>query len=311
MKVLTTGGTGFVGRVVVRFLVSSGHDVRLALRSAATARRVDSLLVGDIGPSTDWRTALAGVDAVVHLAARAHVMRDHAGAAALFRRTNTEGTLQLARAAADAGVRRLVFLSTIKVNGEATVGRPFRADDEPRPVDPYGRSKLEAELGLQRIAGLEPVVIRPPLVHGPGAKGNLARFCRLAQSGWPVPLGGIRNRRDLVGVENLASLILRCLEHPAAAGRTFLVSDGEPLSTPQLYRTIAEAMGRPARMISVPVGLMRTFARLTGMSAEIDRLTQSLELDISSTRQLLDWSPPVSAAAGIAKMAQAYVSRQS
>lgn len=311
MRVLVTGGTGFVGRAVVRSLVAVGHDVRLALRSTAPAMGFDSLLVGELGPSTDWQIALEGVDAVVHLAARVHVMHDDAGAAEEFRRTNTEGTLRLARASADAGIRRFVFVSTIKVNGEATDGRPFRADDEPRPVDPYGRSKLEAELGLQRIAGLESVVIRPPLVHGPGAKGNLARFCRLARSGWPVPLGGIHNRRDLVGVENLASLILRCLEHPAAAGRTFLVSDGEPLSTRQLYRLIAEAMGRPARLVSVPVGLMRIAARLAGMSGEVDRLTQSLELDITPTRELLDWSPPVPAAAGIATMAQAYVSSRS
>lgn len=311
MKVLVTGGTGFVGRVVVQSLVSVGHDVRLALRRAAPAQPCDSLLVGDLGPSTDWRIALEGVDAVVHLAARVHVMHDHADAAEEFRRTNTEGTLRLARAAADAGVRRFVFVSTIKVNGESTSERPFRADDESRPVDAYGRSKLEAELGLRQITGLETIVIRPPLVHGPGAKGNLARFCRLAQSGLPVPFGGIRNRRDLVGVNNLASLILRSLEHPAAGGRTFLVSDGEPLSTPQLYSTIAEAMGRPVRMVSVPVGLMRKVARLAGMSSEVDRLTQSLELDISPTRALLDWSPPVSAAAGIAEMARAYLSGQS
>jgi nucleoside-diphosphate-sugar epimerase len=306
MRILVTGGTGFVGRVAVQTLAAAGHGIRLALRRDLPALPFESVPVGDVGPSTDWTRALRGVDAVVHLAARVHVMRDHAGGAEEFRRTNTEGTLKLARSAAEAGARRFLFVSTIKVNGEMTTDRPFRADDEPRPVDPYGRSKAEAELGLRHIPGLEAVVIRPPLVHGPGAKGNLARFCRLARQGWPVPLAGIHNRRDLVGVDNLASLILRCLEYPAAAGGTFLVSDGEALSTPRLYRTIAEALGRPARMLHLPAGLMRAGARLVGMSGEVDRLTQSLELDIEPTRERLEWTPPVSAAVGIARMARAY-----
>jgi nucleoside-diphosphate-sugar epimerase len=246
------------------------------------------------------------MDAAVHLAARVHVMRDHAGGADDFHRTNTEGTLQLARAAADAGARRFVFLSTIKVIGESTIDRAFFADDEPRAVDFYAQSKLAAERGLRQIAGLDPVIIRPPLVHGPGAKGNLARFCRLAQLGLPVPFAGIDNRRDLVGVANLASLIERCVSHPAAAGQVFLASDGQALSTPQLYRTIAVAMGRPARMVNVPVGLMRAMAGPIGFSGEVDRLTQSLELDITKTRDLLGWQPPVSAAVGIAEMARAY-----
>jgi nucleoside-diphosphate-sugar epimerase len=251
------------------------------------------------------------VDGVVHLAARVHVMRDHADGDEEFRRVNTEGTLRLARAAAAAGTKRFVFLSSIKVNGEATAGQPFRADDEPRPGDAYARSKYAAERGLLEIAGIEPVIIRPPLVHGPGAKGNLARFCRLARSGWPVPLGGISNRRDFVGVENLANLIERCIWHPAAAGQIFLVADGEPLSTPELYRLIAEALGRPARMVKVPAAMMRALARPLGFGAEMDRLTQSLELDIGKTRDLLGWEPPVSAATGIADMARAFAGRTS
>jgi UDP-glucose 4-epimerase len=263
-------------------------------------------VVGDVGPATNWDRSLDGIDAVVHLAGRAHVMRDGADGADLFRRTNTEGTLHLAKAAARAGARRFVFVSTIKVNGEATSGRPFRADDAPGAIDPYGRSKLEAEIGLRQIPGLDPVIIRPPLVHGPGAKGNLARFCRLAVSGLPVPFSGIHNRRDLVGVANLSSLIECCLTHAEAPGETFLVSDAEPLSTPQLYGMICASLGRPARMFRSPVGLMRTLARPVGLAAEIDRLIQSLELDITKTRKMLDWQPPVAAAAGIADMARAF-----
>jgi nucleoside-diphosphate-sugar epimerase len=305
MKILVTGGTGFVGRVAVQTLEAAGYSVRLALRTAQPGLPHDTVVVGNFGPATEWQRALAGVDAVVHLAARVHVMRDHSGGADEFRRTNTEGTLELARAAATAGARRFVFVSTIKVNGEATTVQPFRADDAPHASDPYSQSKLAAEIGLRQISGLEPVIIRPPLVHGPGATGNLARFCRLARSGLPVPFAGIDNRRDFVGVLNLASLIERCVCHPAAARQVFLVSDGEALSTPELYRTIAAAMDRPARMVKLPVALMRVLARSIGASGEIDRLTQSLELDIAKTRELLGWQPPVPAAAGIAAMARA------
>ena len=311
MKILLTGATGFVGRVAARTLESRGHSVRAALRAPRTGLTFESVVVGEVGPETDWSRALEGVETVVHLAARVHVMRDDADGVIEFERVNTEGTLHLARAAAVAGARRFVFVSSIKVNGEATTGRPFRADDEPHPGDAYARSKYAAERGLLEIGGIEPVIIRPPLVHGPGAKGNLARFCRLARSGWPVPLGGISNRRDLVGVENLANLIERCVWHPAAAGQVFLASDGEALSTPELYRLIAEALGRQARMVKVPVTLMRALAGPLGLGAEIDRLTESLELDITKTRELLGWEPPVSAAAGIADMARAFASRSS
>ena len=307
MKVLVTGATGFVGLVTARMLESRGHSVRAALRAPRTGLAFESVVVGDVGPETDWRRSLEDVDVVVHLAARVHVMRGQAAEALEFQRMNTDGTLNLAGAAAVAGARRCVFVSSIKVNGEATIGHPFRADDEPHPGDAYARSKYAAERGLIEIGGIEPVIIRPPLVHGPGAKGNLARLCQLAQSGWPVPLGGISNRRDLVGVQNLANLIERCIWHPGAAGQVFLASDGEALSTPELYRLIAEALGRPARMFRVPVALVRALARPLGFGAEIDRLTQSLELDITKTRELLGWEPSVSAADGIADMARAFV----
>lgn len=308
MKILVTGASGFVGRIAVEALLTAGHSVRAAVRAPQPGLPVETVVVGGLDPATDWSVALDGVQAVVHLAARVHVMRDHLGSADEFRRTNTEGTLQIARAAAKSGARRFVFVSSIKVNGEATNDCPFRADDDPHVIDAYGRSKLEAEIGLSQIAGLEPVIIRPPLVHGPGAKGNLARLCRLAQSGLPVPFDGISNRRDIVGVANLANLIERCLWHPAAPRQVFLVSDGQPLSTAQLFRLIAAAIGRPARVFNVPVELMRVIARPIGMSEELDRLTQSLEVDITKTREMLGWSPPVSTATGIEEMARAFVS---
>lgn len=305
MRVLVTGGTGFVGRRVVQELQDAGHSVRLACRAEPTSAQVSAIRIGSIGPDTDWHRALEGMDAVVHLAARVHVMRDDRRGGDEFRRINTEGTLRLARAAAQAGARRFVFMSSIKVNGEFTTGRPFSANDHPRACDDYAQSKLAAEHGLWKLSGLEPVVIRPPLVHGPGAKGNLARLCRLAGAGLPVPLGGMDNRRDLVGIANLAGLVERCLVHPAAAGELFLVSDGEPLSTTRLYELIAAALGRPARLFHVPVPVMHALARPLGLTGEIKRLTQSLELDIGKTRQLLEWQPRVSAAEGIAEMARA------
>jgi nucleoside-diphosphate-sugar epimerase len=306
LKVLVTGASGFVGRVAVPRLVAAGHEVRVALRGPVPDPPSGSILVGEIGPDTEWRPALEGMDAVLHLAARVHVMRDRAGGDGDFMRTNAEGTLQLAHAAAQAGATRFVFVSTIKVNGEATADRPFRADDVPAPCDAYGRSKLAAEVGLREIGGLDVAIVRPPLVHGPGAKGNLGRFCRLARAGLPVPLAGIENRRDLVGVENLADLLERCLWHPAAPGQVYLAADGEPLSTPQLYRVIATAIGRVPRMFRVPVPLMRAAGRAIGLGAEIDRLTQSLEVDVGKTRDLLGWQPPRTVVEGLTGMARAF-----
>lgn len=305
MRVLVTGGTGFVGRRVVPMLQQAGHSVRLACRAGGGGAAVPSVLIDSIDPDTDWGEALESMDAVVHLAARVHVMRDDAAGAEQLRRTNAAGTLRLARAAADAGVRRFVFISTIKVNGEATTDRPFSADDEPRAEDPYAASKLAAEQGLLQLAGLESVIIRPPLVHGPGAKGNLARLCRLAQLGVPVPFAGIENRRDLIGVANLASLVECCMRHPQAAGQVFLASDAEALSTPELFRAIAKGLGRPARMFGVPVKLLRALARPVGLTGEMNRLTQSLEIDISKTREVLGWHPHVPLRVGIEEMARA------
>ena len=212
----------------------------------------------DIGPDTDWRAALAGIDAIVHLAARAHVLRDSsADAHALYRAVNTLGALRLAEAAAAAGVRRFVFLSSVRVHGERSTGAPFTEASPLVAQDPYGRSKAEAERGLAALAAagrLEPVILRPPLVYGPGARGNFARLVRLVARGVPLPLGAVRNRRSLIFVGNLVDAIVRSLDDPAAAGETFMVSDGEDVSTPELVRRIARALGKPARLVPVPAG---------------------------------------------------------
>lgn len=306
MKVLVTGGTGFVGQATVAALAKAGHAVRVAVRTARPGVAAETVVTGDIGPTTNWVRALEGVDAVVHLAGKAHSLRYTNDGARQFHVVNAEGTLKLAGDAAAAGVRRFVFASTVKVNGESTNGRPFSADDEPRPVGPYSQSKFEAERGLQQIGGLDWVIIRPPLVHGPGAKGNLARMCRLSMSGLPVPFAGIDNRRDLVGVKNLASLIERCVTHSAAPRQVYLVSDSEPLSTGQLYRMICDSLGRPTRMFAVPFGFMHLASRLAGLSEEFHRLTQSLELDIEKTKSQLSWQPTVAIADGVAEMARQY-----
>lgn len=306
MKVLVTGSTGFVGRAVVRRLVSGGHEVREVLRRPVGTSSQQTVVVGDICGSTQWAEALEDVGAVVHLAARVHVMKDTTDGARQFAATNTEGTLRLADAMRQAGVRRMVFMSTIKVNGEGTDGIPFRASDPPAPADPYAVSKYEAERGLLSRSGLEPVIIRPPLVYGPGVKGNLARFCRLAELGMPVPFGAIDNRRDLVGVDNLADLVATCVSHPGAARQVFLAADGVSLSTPRLYTMIAESMGRPARMMRVSPGLLNRVGGWLGLGAEMQRLTGSLEIDLSPTRTALNWSPLVAPEVGIAAMTSAY-----
>ena len=273
--------------------------------------RFEIAQIRDIGPDTDWSFALRNVDAVLHLAGRVHVMRAKSQTVDEFHRINTQGTLALARQAAAQGVRRLVFVSSIKVNGQSTTGQPFHHDDVPVPSDDYARSKLEAERGLQRIEGIETVIVRPPMVYGPGVRGNLARLCRLVQLGIPLPFGAIHNRRDLVSLDNLLDLVTSCLEHPAAAGQTFLVSDGSALSTPQLCKEIAKAMDRRARIVSVTVSLLRFVGRLLGRAAEIERLTESLEIDLSHTQNVLGWKPEHGIQEGLLQMVGAYLGQRS
>jgi len=310
--VCVTGASGFVGDALCGEFHARGFGVRGAVRSlhsSISASGVQPVSVGNLDAATDWSSALAGVECVIHCAARAHVMHEtEADALAAYRSVNVEGSRRLAEQAVASGVRRLVYLSSVKVNGEQTAfGAPFLFSDAPAPEDPYGVSKWEAEQALWAVAantGLEVVVVRPPLVYGPGAKGNLARLLKLVRSGVPLPLGAVQNQRSLIGLDNLVDLLIRCVYHPAAAGQTLLVSDGEDVSTPDLLRHMAAGLGRSARLLPVPVPLLRLAGRALGKQAEMDRLVGSLQIDCRHTRELLEWTLPVSVAEGIRRMVQ-------
>lgn len=306
--VLVTGATGFVGRACVTKLCLAGHPVRRSLqRASVRASGAEDVVVGDLSVAPDWSAALRGVDTVVHLAARVHVMREkQPDALPAFRAANVEATRQLAERAAQTGVRRIVFLSSVKVNGEATSGRAFTEEDPPHPEDPYGISKREAEDALRDIAtrtGLEVVILRPPLVYGPGVKANFLRMLRWVDRGIPLPFASVTNRRSLVYVGNLADAIVKCLEHPAAAGETFLVDDGEPVSTAQLLREIGAALDHPARLLPVPPALLRVAATLIGRGDDAARLLGDLVLDGSHLRCTLGWQPPYTRQEGLAATA--------
>ncbi len=306
---LVTGATGFVGRAFVALARSRGTDVVAAVRApgAALPPGVRAAVIGDLSGQVDWSAALEGVDAVVHLAARVHMMRDASpDPAGDYRRVNVDATVALARAAATAGVRRVVFASSVKALGESTpADRSFDDATPPRPADPYGASKLEAERALHAIAAgarVEAVVLRPPLMIGPGVKGNLRLLARAIAAGVPLPLGAIDNRRSLLSVGNFADALAHAVAHPAAAGGTFLVRDGEDLSTPALARRIARAMGRPARLWPVPVALLRAAGAVAGRGDAIARLTDSLRIDDARWRATTGWTPPLDVDAGIASM---------
>lgn len=306
MRILVTGATGFLGRPVCAALLARGHQVVAAVRRtpAGLESAIETRAVGDIDGDTDWGAALSGVDVVVHLAGRAHVMRETvADPLAAFRAVNRDGTLALGRACVLAGVKRLVFVSSIKVNGEGTApGVAYHGDDAAAPQDAYGVSKLEGEQGLRALSGLETVIVRPPLIHGPGAKGNLASLMRIVGKGVPLPLACIHNRRSLVGAENLADALAFLAEAPQAGGGTFLVRDGEDVSTPDLIRRLAVAMGRPARLLPVPVALLRLAGAALGKRAAVDRLTGSLVVDDAPLRAL-GWKPIRSLDDGLQAMA--------
>lgn len=310
--ILITGANGFIGKAVKKDLTGRGRPVRGAVRrDSGEGGRV----IGDIGPETDWREHLAGVDTVIHTAARVHVANDSASDSLdRFRRINAAGTRRLAEEAAGNGVKRLVFTSSIKVNGESTDGcgpdQFFTPLDEPRPADAYALSKLEAEQALQDVArrtGLEVVIIRPPLVYGPGVRANFRRLMHLVYKGVPLPLASVDNRRSMAALDNLVDLLIRCVDHPEAAGRTFLVSDGQDLSTPELIRLIARAMNRKALIFPFSKRLLKGAGAVTGLSGVVNRLTGSLRADIACTRNTLDWEPPVSVERGVRSAVDSYI----
>lgn len=311
LTVAVTGANGFVGSALVGVLAESGHVVRALVRRAETipgASGVVTHVIGDLRDDRALGPALEGADAVIHLAARAHVMDETAtDPDAAFREANVAVTESVARIAEQAGVRRLVYLSSIKVNGERTTDRPFRAADLPAPHDAYARSKLQAEELLRGLAGtLRVCIVRPPLVYGPGVKGNMLRLLGLVWRGVPLPFGSIRNRRSIVSVANLSSFLERCAVDERADSQTFLVADAAPISTADMIRHIAAGLGRPARLLPVPAGALRLAAAVTRRRAEVDRLIGSMELDPSDSFARLDWSPPVTTADGLRAMGAWY-----
>jgi UDP-glucose 4-epimerase len=315
--ILVTGASGFVGSVLIQRLIIANPQEGIV---AATRRLLENLpvdvnqvQVGDLLPSTDWRIALQGVNVVVHCAARVHVMNEKSVDPLVeFRVVNVEGTLRLAQQAAEAGVRRFVFISSIKVNGESTeLGRPFTPADTPAPSDPYGISKMEAEQGLLELSlrtGMEIVIIRPPLVYGRGVKANFDAMMQWLRRGIPLPLGGITfNRRSLVFVENLVDLIHTCIDHPKAANQIFLISDDEDVSTTTLLRKMAKALGCPARLVNISPALIKLSARFIGKLGKADRLCGSLQVDITKTKELLGWSPKFGVDEGLFRTANTLV----
>ncbi|WHI52442.1 SDR family oxidoreductase [Microbulbifer sp. MLAF003] len=316
-KVLLTGGSGFVGRGLLSRMSADGYRIVACSRTP-----ISELPVGVINShfdfldgTTSWESSLIDTDVVIHLAARVHVMQDTSpDPFAEFYKVNVEGTLNLARQAAEQGVRRFIFISSIKVNGECTSGRePFLADVKAAPKDSYGISKLEAEKGLRALAvetGMEVVIIRPTLVYGPGVKANFFNMMRWLHKGIPLPFGAIYNQRSLVALDNLVDLIVTCVCHPAAANQTFLVSDGEDLSTTGLLRRMGIALGKPARLLPVPGRLLEASAAVLGRRSLSQRLCGSLQVNIDKTRELLNWAPPVSVDQALHKTAKHFLEQQ-
>lgn len=301
-RILVTGASGFVGKALTARLISLGeHEVFAMTRSQPLDRLPGAryVVMGDLRLWSHWAEDLVGVDCVVHTAARVHVLSNQSKQSlAEFERVNVTATLNLARQAARVGVRRFVFISSIGVNGDMTHSNAaFTEDDVPQPHNAYANSKLKAELGLRQIAGetgLEVVIIRPPLVYGPGVRANFAALMRAVQRGWPLPLGAVQNLRSMVGIDNLVDFIITCVHHPLAANQTFLVSDGHDVSSAELVRGLARAAGSPPRLLPVPVWLLRAGAKLLGREDVIQRLCGSLRVDIDKAHRVLNWAPGIS-----------------
>jgi len=312
MRILVTGASGFIGSHLLPALLARGWQVRGAVRSTERLDRLpapaEGVVVGELGPQTDWSQAVPGMEMVVHLAARVHVMHDADPLA--YSRANVDGSRRLAAAAAAAGVRRLVFVSSVKAMGEADrTARPWREEDPCAPQDEYGRSKLAAERAIAEAAcrtGMETVVLRPPVVYGPGVVANIYSLFRMVDRGWPLPLRSVDNRRSFIYVGNLVHALIAVVEHPKASGQTFLVSDGQDLSTPELIRAIGRALGKPARLFPLPPDLLRGVAWCLGRSGEADRLLGSLVVDSTGVRRRLGWEPPILLEEGLARTAEWY-----
>jgi UDP-4-keto-D-QuiNAc 4-reductase len=301
-KILITGANGFIGKSLNCYISqlenTQDYEIVNAVRSLNLSNEQHSAAVGEIDQDTDWQQVLRGVDSIVHLAARVHVMKETStDPLQAFRKTNVEGTLNLARQAIQAGVKRFIYLSTIKVNGEKTLASPFTADGAVNPSDPYAISKREAELALLALCQqqlLDVVIIRPPLVYGTGVKGNFSRLIKLLKKQWPLPLAGINNKRSLVNTDNLNSLIVCCLSHRQATGEVFLVSDGKDISTSQLLNEITLALQCKNRLFWLPALLLKSMATMAAKGAEYQRLCESLQVDINKNKKILGWSPQLS-----------------
>jgi len=310
--ILVTGANGFIGAALCVELLERGFSVRGAVRlEKSTVEGVERAVVGALNDETQWDDALRGVDVIIHLAARVHVRHDDAKFSLdEFRRVNLAGTEHLARCAAASGVRRLVYASSIKVNGEETCGaEKFTEMDVPSPQDAYGISKMEAERALHRVAeetGMEIVIVRPPLVYGVGVKGNFAQMLRVLSKGVPLPLAKVKNQRSLIYLGNLVDALILCATHPSSVGQTYLVSDGEDISSSDLLRQLGAEMGHPARLFPCPVVLLKLAGRMAGKVEQIKRILGSLRVDSDKIRRELGWIPPFGVRQGLKRTAHLY-----
>lgn len=308
MTVLVTGASGFVGRALTTRLLAEGRAVRVAAREAGKFN-APTVVVGDLAGDVDWSAAVAGIDTVLHLAGRAHILGREARADSSFLHVNVDATKSLVQASAAAGVRRLVFLSSAKVMGDESGAQPFRESDTPHPVGPYATSKLLGEQAATQAARdtlLSVIVLRSPLVYGPGVRANFLALLRAVDRGYPLPFASVMNARSMIAIDNLVDALLACADSPAASSDVYFAKDGEDLSTPDLVRAMAVALGRKARLVSIPPAMLRLGARLVGREEMISRLIGSFAIDATRIEQRLGWRPTVSSAEAIDATARWY-----